>query len=228
MAKYTVLMSCGHEEEIVLFGKTSERERKIEYFKSCGLCKECYKKKIDEKNKAEGLTLHIAASPCIDTEDGGFLLCLWFSGDTITYKDKIKSLGYNWCRSEYNDYKECWTKTIKEEKLDEEKEKAAFIGAKNFKLESGLLTDVNCIAAFRRQEKWKEKQEKFAAIEKPLVPDILLGRKWNRKVYGKSGRYVVYLDSQEVAITDDQAKELKAYIGKKEEYERKIKEIEKG
>ena len=38
--KYTILMSCGHEDVVDLVGKNSDRERKIEYFKSYGLCKE--------------------------------------------------------------------------------------------------------------------------------------------------------------------------------------------
>lgn len=37
MAKYTVLMSCGHEEEVALFGANSEREKKIQYLKTCQL-----------------------------------------------------------------------------------------------------------------------------------------------------------------------------------------------
>ena len=28
MAKYTVLMSCGHEDTVELFGKSADRERK--------------------------------------------------------------------------------------------------------------------------------------------------------------------------------------------------------
>lgn len=53
--KYTILMSCGHEDVVDLVGKNSDRERKIEYFKSYGLCKECYKKQMEEKVK----TLHL-------------------------------------------------------------------------------------------------------------------------------------------------------------------------
>ena len=51
--KYTITMSCGHEERIELFGATKERDRKIDYFKSEGLCKECYKKKMQEEAEKE-------------------------------------------------------------------------------------------------------------------------------------------------------------------------------
>ena len=43
MAKYDVVFSCGHEERIDLFGKGSDRERKIAWFEKHGLCSACYK-----------------------------------------------------------------------------------------------------------------------------------------------------------------------------------------
>lgn len=56
MAKYQVELSCGHTQQIELFGKNEERERKIEYLKNNGKCSECYKeelKKIQELKVAE-------------------------------------------------------------------------------------------------------------------------------------------------------------------------------
>lgn len=43
MAKYDITYSCGHKGEITLFGKTSERERKIAWYENTGLCPECKK-----------------------------------------------------------------------------------------------------------------------------------------------------------------------------------------
>lgn len=50
--KYDVTFSCGHTEEIQIYGKAEERERKIKYFGKSGLCPECYKQKMNEE-KAE-------------------------------------------------------------------------------------------------------------------------------------------------------------------------------
>lgn len=43
--KYEVKMSCGHTETIQLFGKTADRERRIEWLERYGLCEECKKEK---------------------------------------------------------------------------------------------------------------------------------------------------------------------------------------
>ena len=48
--KYTVKFSCGHEEEVQLYGKVEERENKIKYLSKNGICSECYKKKMNEEN----------------------------------------------------------------------------------------------------------------------------------------------------------------------------------
>lgn len=54
MAKYNVTYSCGHEQTVQLYGKTAERERKIEWYESSGLCSECYaeKKERDRREQA--------------------------------------------------------------------------------------------------------------------------------------------------------------------------------
>lgn len=38
--KYEITMSCGHTETVELFGNANDRERKIEYLKTCK-CHEC-------------------------------------------------------------------------------------------------------------------------------------------------------------------------------------------
>lgn len=47
--KYTVTFSCGHEAEVELFGKTSERDRRIAWYEKEGLCPDCYRKMKEEE-----------------------------------------------------------------------------------------------------------------------------------------------------------------------------------
>ena len=68
--KYEIMMSCGHEDTVELFGKEKERDRKIEYLKIHGLCKECYRKKKEEETKKEGLIFNATVLPYINEKDG--------------------------------------------------------------------------------------------------------------------------------------------------------------
>lgn len=52
MAKYTIQHSCGHEETRQLYGKTSDRERKIAWLEDQP-CSECYQKQLAEERQAE-------------------------------------------------------------------------------------------------------------------------------------------------------------------------------
>lgn len=43
MAKYIVNFSCGHTEPMYLFGKETERQRKIAWWEEQGMCTKCYR-----------------------------------------------------------------------------------------------------------------------------------------------------------------------------------------
>lgn len=233
MAKYTVKMSCGHEDTVELFGKNTERKRRISYYEIYGLCKECYKKEMEEKAKAEGLVFNATAFPYVDDKNGNILLNVWFSGDTRPHKDDIKALGYYWReRIATEDEIEgerrllCWNKIINADDLDKEVEKAKSIGAIKVLSKEDLLAieHYNYRIALHEQKKWKEQQRKIAEIPKPYRPEIL-GNRWNMKIYGKSGNYSIYPDGEKVMITDEQAKEIENYLKDKEEYSKKVTEI---
>lgn len=113
-------MSCGHEQEVTLFGKNSDRERKIHYFETQGLCKECYKKEMEEIAASQPFSLNIDILPYINNENGEILLFMWFDGNTKPYKDQIKEIGYTWQGKENADNlfglkysnKMCWAKIV--------------------------------------------------------------------------------------------------------------------
>lgn len=231
--KYTILMSCGHEDTIELFGKNSERERKIEYFKFNGLCKKCYKKKMEEQTASEGLIFNGAILPYIDKDNGNILINVWFSGNTKPYKEKIKELlGYRWCERETLDDmfsmskpQLYWNKIITIEEYQNEVEKVVSIGAKIAVAKDDLYTMISYKMAADAQKEWKLKKGKVAEIAKPDVPEIIKGCKWNQKIYGKAGGYSIYPNGQKTMISDKQADEIKKYLKAKDEYDRKVEEI---
>jgi hypothetical protein len=50
MAKYTVNYSCGHSEVIQLYGKCSEREKRISWLEQ-RICPQCFKKEKEEEKR---------------------------------------------------------------------------------------------------------------------------------------------------------------------------------
>jgi hypothetical protein len=53
VAKYTVTRACGHEETVVLFGKTKDRDWRLENVEPQKLCSECYAKQLAEQREKE-------------------------------------------------------------------------------------------------------------------------------------------------------------------------------
>lgn len=231
--KYTILMSCGHEDTIDLFGKGADRERKIEYFKAHGLCKNCYQKEMVEQTGNEPFTFNATVLPYINEKNGSILLNVWFDGNTMPHKDAIKSLGdYKWGeRKSANDFFStsnppmCWNKTIELNSLKKEIENAQSIGAKNIVSDDGLFAMVHYQIAADKHKLWVKKHSDIANIEKPAVPDILKNHRWNQKIYGKVGNYSIYPDGEKTMISDEQATEIEAYLKQLEEYKRKVEEI---
>lgn len=234
MAKYSITYSCGHEGTVELFGKVAEREKKIDYFEKNGLCRECYKKKMKETVKEEGLVFNASILPRVDSSDGSFLLNVWYSGDTKPLKDDIKALEYKWSALETTTESMLsatspsffWNKVVKADDVNAEVEAAKKLGVTAFHISQKFWNKVDCQIAIRAQQEWKEKHEKMSELKKPEPPTIIKGCKWNGVVYGKSGNYSIYPNGEKTSITDDEAAKLKRYIEEKEAYLKKVKEIE--
>ena len=53
MAKYTITYKCGHTGTVELFGKHTDRERKIAWYENNYVCPECYAAEQAAKREAE-------------------------------------------------------------------------------------------------------------------------------------------------------------------------------
>lgn len=236
--KYTIKMSCGHEEVIDLVGKGSDRERKIRGYEVNGLCRECRKKKMEEKAKDMPFSFNVMVLPNINDYNGNILLDAWFDGDAEPYKDTIKSLGYTWGRkaSAAADFSGrpsvCYNKCIKLEALPQEIKNVRAIGAKILTSETEIYTTPYYKRALIAHKEWCKKHDKIEQLieqlEKPVAPESVRGRKWNQKVYGRQGHYSIYPDGEKVAISDEEATALEEYLKQKEEYCRKARDIKHG
>ena len=146
MAKYNITYSCGHEGTVQLFGKSEERERKIKYYEEFGLCTECYKKQKQEENAKLGFLIGGSVADTL-SEKGEIQVCLSFAGDTLPHKEEIKTLGYRWTAVDASQMAYMhkpdmgWVKVVPYEHLEEEKEKAFAIGAKEAEISDRELAN---------------------------------------------------------------------------------------
>ena len=239
MAKYNVTYSCGHEGTVQLFGKADARDRKIKYYEEYGLCSECYKKQKQEENAKLGLLIGGSVEDTL-SDKGEIQIRLFFAGDTLPYKEEIKALGYRWTAVDASQMAYMhkpdmgWVKVVPYEHLEEEKEKAFAIGAKEAEMISDrelanqkeryqeMLSEQKL---FRKRNKKKLEAQKQLADLLPEKPECIRDGHWNEKVYGKAGRYSIYLDGNKVNISDEEAVGLEEYLGNMEKYRKKKKEL---
>lgn len=236
MAKAVAICKCA------VCGKTFEKEAYKQNRRQANdwekwaeenitVCPQCYAKEQREKEKAEGLVLMVSINPY----DVKTPIVLSFRGDTYTYKDKIKGLGYHWGYAEpagvfgFMSTKEppkAWSKTISLEQYDAEIAAAKEIGAKI----KDNVRDVD-IAAYKQVKAEADKKEQAIASEiaklgdPPTKPSCLTEGRWNGRIYGKQGKYRIYISSEEIAISDDEAKQIKDYTNQRAEYNSKVKAI---
>ena len=116
-----------------------------------------------EENKKVGLILNASVVPGINLQNGEILMYLWFSGDTETHKEEIKSLGYHWdeCKNADRYYslslkrEMCWGKRIEAKDFEEEIKKAEEIGAKKFVPDAGLFGSMHRLQPKNIRSGWR-------------------------------------------------------------------------
>jgi len=192
---------------------------------------------LDKTTEVSPLILNFIINP-LDIETP---IVLYFSGDTMPVKDRIKTLGYHWSNmpvieadgiSETKKPQKCWNKRVPFEEMDAEAQKALKIPVQDLNLVNpqDLTTYLNLIFekdAQKNNHKVENEEDATVQLKAPVCPEILVGKRWNKKIYGKSGSYCVYLNNQKVNITDQQKNEIEAYMAEKTRYENAVAEMNK-
>lgn len=217
--------TCGET-----FRKTAEKRNRREAdsweqwaIENYDECPKCYAERMRKADKELGLVLTVRLQPF----GKEMRVRLAFIGDTYPHKDNIKKLGgYRFDYVDATNLSEMlsaseplktWTKVISLDDMDAEIEKAKGIGATiddditPHQLQEAILIN-------REMKKLEEEREAEEAKAKEAAeqakPELIRNKYWNGKVYGKAGKYRVYLDNKETYITDAQAEELKAWANK--------------
>lgn len=229
MAKYEVTFNCGHTETVELIGPGKERERKIKNMERNMMCSQCYKKQKEEEQSMETVVKFSAEPlPSLDEEED-IVFCLWLFGSTKKNKETIKEIGYRWGErpTSVASRELCWYKIVKEQNLDDEKDRImkTFQDAICVKLPSIHFAYYEI--AKQRKEKYQERIRQISQLSKPDCPELLLDRKWNGKIYGKAGRYSVYLNGEKTMISDQEAEEFRLYQEAENDYQEAVMEIKR-
>jgi len=235
MAKYTINHICGHSRTVALLGKTSEREKKIEWLEGQE-CPACWGKKKREAEALKPITATICMNG-LDTDEHGHVLAeIALTGGTEPKKEEIKKLGYRWgemrggvmnmllaSKSKY-----AWIKRVKLDVLTNEEltkpisEEFAALGAQVVFQFSALDVEM----AAQKQAKKIEQDKEIAKLEKPTKPACYPTGQWNGVVYGKAERgYRIYVDNVETEISSEEAKAILAYSDARKAYREKVEKI---
>ena len=130
---YNIKFSCGHEAFTQIYGTEKERQRKIKYFQNNVVCPDCREK----ERFSIPLEYHIFVLPEVDNKTGNIMIFGWFTGDTLSTKDRIKEIGgYTWNLHRDNGcpQRRCWGKLFPEKDLLSELEKEYTEGAAYYHL----------------------------------------------------------------------------------------------
>lgn len=236
MAKYTIKYACGHGSHVEqLFGKTSERERRIEWEEKNRSCPECYKAQLLEADeKAEP-----RASVSVVCNGVGAYLRTEVVGRTNHHKEALLALDIKRreargsfmsifaSKAQWFCGKEVPVKSISElrEKLDETLEALEELGyAVTRATDSSNMDEALAVEWFKRKElelvaaeAAKKEREELAKTD-PRPPNSSLrnriaelekdaSSKWNGKIYGMRGNRNFYVDNVQHSATDAEVAE---------------------
>ena len=217
MAKYDVTYSCGHTGIVELFGKNSERERKLQWFSESGLCPECYKAQKRAEQEKQPLVLNIDLDPF---DRNGLPFILSFSGNSYSVKEEIKNLGYSWGDLVTGVFgilqkpQKAWQMRVSAEEFDDRVNAVKdFFPDVVIKRNFSKL-DVAAYAENKKQanEKAEKLNKELSELTPPQKPACYPTGKWNGRVYGsKKNGYNIYVDGDKQEITVDEKELLENY-----------------
>lgn len=181
-------------------------------YANCTLCPTCYGR---EKHKSEPLKLRIMLDD--KAIKGAFYLI--FSGNTTPYKEQIKELGYKWgiipdeLRWGDNYNQKVWYKRVDSVDGVNQEDDAAEAALPDIKIEN-YVDNITMDRWMANIKKHEADNIDATPTPKPKRPDCIPHGYWNGKIYGndKYG-YRIYVDNEEIRLSDDDAKAVQAYAG---------------
>lgn len=206
------------------------------------LCPSCYGRQMREKEIDKGLYVDI----CLDSKSifqNTMPIAIVFGGDTMPYKDQIKTLKAFWT-DEYPSegilgdllgmgYRtKKWVLYCDLENLNEKLLEVKEIGATVNNRPSD--TDIELYLSMKEElrENQSRKEEKIMQEigEKPAWPDEIKalwpdGASWNGKFYGKEGNWAVYLSGEKVKLSNNQKTIMEGVVAARDSWKIKYNQL---
>lgn len=250
MAWYTVNHSCGHEQRVQLYGKTSDRESKIEWM-SRQDCPACWGAKKREAEALKPIEMSIQMNGLDRDAQGHLITEVVLTGGTQPRKNEIKALGYKWTEVRggamnllsAKKAEMAWVKTLRTLDLVDEnsvawqtiKSDAATLGVENVK---NTMSVIDLEMARQSVQKEQEaataaadKAAKIAAIAKPQRPACHPcvahpEGKWNGNYYGNEKRgWEYYVNNVKYKLTNEEYAVCMAYREAFAAYKKQVEAI---
>ncbi|MBN9424504.1 MAG: hypothetical protein BGO63_11270 [Candidatus Accumulibacter sp. 66-26] len=235
MAKYDVTYACGHAGTEQLFGKVSERERRLAWIEANKVCAECYKAQKTAEDATAPMMAKLVIVPAAEP-----IISIEVAGQIEAHKDALYEAGYSWSDSTagglvgYLSVSKPKRVLSKWHKLTlSVDEAAAWINTEGGALATigyKLINDIGDLDMSyigqllqRQQSEHDAKAVARAAFDEikardprpvrsPLRERIAAleassGGKWNGKIYGKPGGYNFYVADTKYSATDAEVAE---------------------
>jgi len=219
MAKYNVTYACGCEGTVNLFGKGSERERKLNWLSTVD-CPACAAKARMAAAQADETPVTIKVMlPTANVVSDKIIVVAVAEGGTYRRKDDLKALGFGWgeCAIDTGLFnflttkrpEKCWHKIIKVDSVEDLEEALKFgefkcaDGFSGVDLELLRRGEEHRAEAAAKASREKERKEKIG--QSPLQNFAnSKGKFWNGKLYGKErDKPRIYVDNVEHYLPSD-------------------------
>ena len=255
MAKYRINYACGHGSyEEQLYGKGSERERRIEWLKANKVCLDCYKAHKQAEDAAAPKHAKICLVPSAEP-----IISIEVSGQIEANKQALYAAGYRWSNSNdgglfsYFSARPAKKALMLLCKVESPEHAGAWITEHGDVLEAlgysvaATLNpiDINYLAKLLQDRAGKAdakaqaraKLDEITASDPEPAISLLRkriaelekssGQKWNGKIYGHQGRYNFYVANEKYDAGDAEVAEREATNKQRSTWKEKYKsEIE--
>ena len=228
MARYDVTFSCGHDGVVNLVGPGKERERKLMWLGSTGLCPKCYRERRVQEQEAMPITAVVSLPAGMRPP----VVEIALKGNTKPRKEEIKALGFRWSTPQGGvlDFlstrapQMCWVKLVE---IDAVVDAIKALKGIAEQIENHI-NPLDLEMARRNMAEQKAKDEAVAAIEKPERPACYPAGRWNGKIYGTPRYgYRIYVDNVEQSLSADDEVALRDYRKAMAEYKARCAEVRK-